>query len=72
MSPPSSCLNETSALIVVMVKYATDAEKVVSWKIEELLYKWSDLIADWSAWEEEEDIAVFEAIREIISLQVTL
>ena len=55
-----------------MVKYATEAEKVGNWKIEELLYTWSDLVADWSAWEEEEDIAVFEAIKEIISLQVII
>ena len=72
VSPPSSCLNDISTLIVMMVKYATEAEKVGTWKIEELLHTWSDLVADWSAWEEEEDIAVFEAIKEIISLQVII
>lgn len=69
LSPPSSCLNDSSLLLVVMLKYVTVTDLVVKWRIEELLHAWADLIADWSAWEEEEDLAVFDAIKEIISLQ---
>eukprot|EP00250_Pteridium_aquilinum_P033256 c5372_g1_i1 orf=217-3513(+) len=69
LSPPSSCLNDASALLVVMLKYAKEADLIVKWRIEEILRAWSDLIAEWSAWEEEEDLAVFDAIKEIVLLQ---
>ncbi|MCO5600947.1 hypothetical protein L7F22_055064 [Adiantum nelumboides] len=69
LSPPSSSLNDASALLVVMIKYAKEPDFVVKWKVEEILQTWSDLIAKWSAWEEEEDLAVFDAIKEIVSLQ---
>lgn len=66
--PPPSCLNEASVLICSILKYANEPESVIRHKIEALLQVWADLIAEWSAWEEDEDLAVFEAIQEAIIL----
>lgn len=66
--PPPSCLNEASVLICSILKYANEPELVTIHKIEALLQVWADLIAEWSAWEEDEDLAVFEAIHEAIIL----
>lgn len=66
--PPPSCLNEASVLICLILKYANEPESVIKHKIEALLQVWADLIAEWSAWEEDEDLAVFEAIQEAIIL----
>lgn len=66
--PPPSCLNEASVLICLILKYADEPESVIKHKIEALLQVWADLIAEWSAWEEDEDLAVFEAIQEAIIL----
>jgi hypothetical protein len=68
--PPPSCLNEASVLICSILKYANEPESVIRHKIEALLQVWADLIAEWSAWEEDEDLAVFEAIQEAIILNV--
>ncbi|KAH7292282.1 hypothetical protein KP509_29G060400 [Ceratopteris richardii] len=69
LSPPPSCLNDASALVAVMCKYVNESDLILKWKIEEILQAWSDLIAEWSAWDEEEDLAVFDAMKEIILLQ---
>lgn len=39
-------------------------------KIEALLQVWANLVADWNAWEEEEDESVFDSIEEAVALQV--
>jgi len=39
-------------------------------KIEALLQVWANLVADWIAWEEEEDEPVFDSIEEGVALQV--
>lgn len=66
--PPPSCLNEASVLLCLVLKYAHEPQVVTNLKVESVLQVWADLIAEWSAWEEEEDLAVFEAIEEAIAL----
>eukprot|EP01018_Ginkgo_biloba_P009463 Gb_12572 [translate_table: standard] len=66
--PPPSCLNDASVLLCSVMKYAMEPESVTGLKIEPLLQVWADLIAEWSAWEEEEDLSVFEAIQDAITL----
>jgi hypothetical protein len=38
--------------------------------LEALLQVWANLVADWNAWEEEEDESVFDSIEEAVALQV--
>ncbi|KAH9325798.1 hypothetical protein KI387_005976, partial [Taxus chinensis] len=65
--PPASCLNEASVLLCSVLKYINNSDLITRLKVEGLLEIWADLIAEWSAWEEEEDLAVFEAIEEAIA-----
>ncbi|KAE8683377.1 1-cysteine peroxiredoxin 1 [Hibiscus syriacus] len=45
-----------------------DGNVVRELKLSELLPVWADLIADWHAWEESEDLSVFDCIKEVVSL----
>eukprot|EP00252_Welwitschia_mirabilis_P026873 TRINITY_DN8982_c0_g1_i1.p1 TRINITY_DN8982_c0_g1~~TRINITY_DN8982_c0_g1_i1.p1 ORF type:complete len:655 (-),score=197.07 TRINITY_DN8982_c0_g1_i1:231-2138(-) len=66
--PPPSSLNDASVLLRLLMKYTTDQECFTRYKVQALLQVWADLIAEWKAWEEEEDIAVFEAIHQASTL----
>lgn len=37
-------------------------------KVMELLSVWADLVAEWHAWEESEDLSIFDCIKEVINL----
>lgn len=41
---------------------------ITEFKLSELLSVWADVIADWHAWEESEDLSVFDCIKEAINL----
>lgn len=41
---------------------------IVELKLSELLLVWADLIAEWHAWEETEDLSVFDCIKEVVTL----
>ncbi|CAI5511663.1 unnamed protein product, partial [Closterium sp. Naga37s-1] len=45
------------------------AALVVQWGVVPLLHKWVDLVAEWTAWEEDEDEAVFQTIDSLLLLQ---
>ncbi|KAL3688773.1 hypothetical protein R1sor_015082 [Riccia sorocarpa] len=68
-SPPSMCLNDLSLVLAVVLKYTGSSKKVEALKIEALLQVWAELVAPWKAWEEKQDMAVFDVIDEAISLQ---
>ncbi|CAL9114888.1 unnamed protein product [Musa textilis] len=68
-SPPPSCLDDTSTLLGLILKFATKMNEIEELKIPELLAVWSDLISDWHGWEEMEDLAVFDCIQEAVNLQ---
>lgn len=42
---------------------------ILELKLSELLLIWADLIADWQALEESEDMCIFECIKEVVRLQ---
>lgn len=46
----------------------TGSNVILELKVPELLLVWADLIADWHAWEESEDMSVFECIKEVVCL----
>jgi hypothetical protein len=68
-TPPPSCLSDASVLLAATLRYTPDSTAATSMKVEPLLQVWANLVADWNAWEEEEDEAVFDSIEEAVALQ---
>lgn len=64
------CLHDLSVVLAAVLKYTDSPQGVESLKIEALLQAWAELVALWKAWEEKQDMAVFEVIDEALSLQV--
>ncbi|KAK8954694.1 hypothetical protein KSP39_PZI001620 [Platanthera zijinensis] len=67
--PPPSCIPDASTLLAFVMRFVTQTDEVTALKITELLAVWSTLIADWDSWEEMEDQAIFNSIREAVNLQ---
>ncbi|XP_058076603.1 uncharacterized protein LOC131225158 isoform X2 [Magnolia sinica] len=66
--PPPSCIDEASVLLGSIMRFIVLIDEVTELKIAELLVVWADLIADWHAWEEVEDLAIFDSIQEVVNL----
>ncbi|CAN6548395.1 unnamed protein product [Malus baccata var. baccata] len=66
--PPSSCLDYASTLLRSIMLSVTESNAILELKVSELLLVWADLIANWHAWEESEDMSIFECIKEAVSL----
>ncbi|PPS16878.1 hypothetical protein GOBAR_AA03686 [Gossypium barbadense] len=67
-SPPASCIDHSSTLLRSIILSVTGSSVIVELKLSELLLVWADMISDWHAWEESEDMAVFDCIKEVVSL----
>lgn len=67
-SPPPSCIDHSSTLLRSIILSVTGANVIVELKLSELLLVWADLISDWHAWEETEDMSVFDCMKEVVSL----
>ncbi|KAJ0980544.1 hypothetical protein J5N97_008799 [Dioscorea zingiberensis] len=67
-SPSPSCVNDASALLGFVMRFIVTTNEVSELKITELLAVWAELIAEWHAWEEMEDLAIFNCVREAIDL----
>ena len=70
VTPPPSCLCDASVLLAAILRYTQDSTAAASMKIEALVQVWANLVADWNAWEEDEDESVFDSIEEAVALQV--
>ncbi|KAJ6798788.1 importin beta-like SAD2-like protein isoform X1 [Iris pallida] len=66
--PPPSCVDDASQLLGFVMRFVTSMDEAVELKLTQLLVVWADLIADWDAWEEMEDLAVFSSIQAAINL----
>ncbi|KAK1293431.1 hypothetical protein QJS10_CPB17g00921 [Acorus calamus] len=66
--PPPSCLDDASVVLEFIIQFVTEMDDVKQLKIAELLLVWADMISDWDAWEEVEDIAIFHCIQEAVHL----
>ncbi|RZC88230.1 hypothetical protein C5167_016031 [Papaver somniferum] len=51
-----------------IVRSVDKSNTVLDLKVSELLKVWAGVIADWHAWEELEDLSIFECISEVINL----
>lgn len=67
-SPPSSCIEDLSTLLQSVVLSIDGNQMIQELKVSELLSVWAELIAEWHAWEESEDLSIFEVIKEIVNL----
>lgn len=68
LEAPSSCIDDSSTLLRSIIRYITTYNELLELKVSELLVVWSDLIANWHAWEEMEDLSIFECIKEVVNL----
>ncbi|KAK9289104.1 hypothetical protein L1049_017576 [Liquidambar formosana] len=68
VSPPPSCIDDSSTLLRYIVRSVTGNNVILELKVSELLLVWADLIADWHAWEESEDLSIFDCIKEVVNL----
>lgn len=66
--PAPSCINDASILLRSIMRSVTEANEVLDLKVAELLTVWANLIADWHAWEELEDLSIFDCIKEAVYL----
>lgn len=66
---PPSCIDDASTLLRSVMLSVTGQEMIRDMKVIELLSTWSGLIADWCAWDESEDLSVFDCIQEAVRLQ---
>ncbi|GAV71639.1 hypothetical protein CFOL_v3_15129 [Cephalotus follicularis] len=68
VSPPTSCIDNSSTLLQSIMLSVTGTKDILELKVAELLMVWADLIAEWHAWEESEDLSLFDCIKEVVSL----
>ncbi|XP_052204789.1 uncharacterized protein LOC127809769 isoform X3 [Diospyros lotus] len=66
--PSPSCIEDSSACLRFIIQSVTSSNEVLMLKVSELALVWADLIASWNAWEETEDLSIFNCIKDIISL----
>lgn len=62
------CLDDSSTLLRSVMLSVTGSNVIQQLKLSELLLVWADLIAGWHAWEESEDLSVFDCIKEVVGL----
>ncbi|KAF3456470.1 hypothetical protein FNV43_RR01120 [Rhamnella rubrinervis] len=64
-----SFIDNASTLLLSIMLSVSERNIILELKLSDLLLVWADLIADWQAWEESEDMCIFECIKEVVSLQ---
>ncbi|KAF8017772.1 hypothetical protein BT93_H2847 [Corymbia citriodora subsp. variegata] len=67
-SVPPSCIDHASTLLRSIMLSVTEINSILELKVSELLLVWAHLVADWHAWEESEDLSVFDCIKEVVRL----
>lgn len=67
-SPTSSCIEDLSTLLLSVMLCIDGNHMIQELKISELLSAWAEMIAEWHAWEESEDLSIFDVIKEIVKL----
>ncbi|XP_050216139.1 importin beta-like SAD2 homolog isoform X2 [Mercurialis annua] len=68
VSPTPTCMDDLSTLLRSVIVSVTGSDVMLQLKLSELILAWADLIADWHAWEESEDLSIFDCIREVVNL----
>lgn len=66
--PPPSCIDDSSTLLRSIMLSVRDTDSIKELRLSDLLSVWADLIAEWHAWEETEDLSVFDCIKDVVNL----
>ncbi|XP_021751943.1 uncharacterized protein LOC110717528 [Chenopodium quinoa] len=69
---PHSCIDDASTMLWFIIRSSTNNDALLELKVSELLLAWTEIIADWHSWEEVEDLAVFDCIKEVVNLETNL
>ncbi|XP_048497236.1 uncharacterized protein LOC104889132 isoform X2 [Beta vulgaris subsp. vulgaris] len=69
---PQSCIDDASSMLCFIIQSSTSNDVLLELKVSDLLSVWAELIADWHGWEEAEDLAIFDCIKEVVSLEKNL
>ncbi|KAK7388057.1 hypothetical protein VNO78_22860 [Psophocarpus tetragonolobus] len=67
-APPSSCIEDLSTLLQSVLLSIDGNNMIQELNVSELLSVWAEMIAEWHAWEESEDLSIFDVIKEITNL----
>ncbi|CAK8563851.1 unnamed protein product [Lathyrus sativus] len=67
----SSCIEDLSTLLRSVMLSIDSSHLIQELKVSELLPVWAEMIAEWHAWEESEDLSIFDVIKEIVNLDRT-
>ncbi|KAG9459904.1 hypothetical protein H6P81_004412 [Aristolochia fimbriata] len=67
--PPPSGIDDASVLLGSILRYTIRFDAALDSRISDILLVWTDLIADWHAWEEMEDLSIFDSILDVVNLQ---
>ncbi|MED6120292.1 hypothetical protein PIB30_019443 [Stylosanthes scabra] len=67
-SPPSSCIEDFSTLLKSVILSVNGNDMIEELKVSELLSVWAEMIAEWHAWEESEDLSIFDVVKEVVTL----
>ncbi|KAK9725349.1 hypothetical protein RND81_05G137800 [Saponaria officinalis] len=70
-SSSESCIDDASTLLWFIMRSTTDSNSVMELKVPELLSVWARLIANWHGWEEVEGLAIFDCIKEVVTMSMT-
>ncbi|KAH9624051.1 hypothetical protein KSS87_019120 [Heliosperma pusillum] len=68
---PESCIDDTSVLLWFIMRSISDSDTIMELKVPGLLSVWAGVIADWHGWEEVDDLAIFDCIKEVVTLSRT-
>ncbi|XP_027330151.1 importin beta-like SAD2 isoform X2 [Abrus precatorius] len=66
--PPSSCIEDLTTLLQSVILSVDGNHMIEELKVSELLLVWAEMVAEWHAWEESEDLSIFDVIKEIVNL----
>ncbi|XP_068662047.1 importin beta-like SAD2 homolog isoform X2 [Aristolochia californica] len=66
--PTPSGIDDASVLLGSVLRYTVRTAAALDSRISDLLVVWADLIADWHAWEEMEDLSIFDLILDVVNL----
>ncbi|KAK6930334.1 Importin-beta, N-terminal domain [Dillenia turbinata] len=66
--PSQSSMDDLSTLLCSIMRSVTERSMISELKLSELLVIWANVIAEWHAWEELEDLSIFDCIKEVVNL----
>ncbi|KAF5464846.1 hypothetical protein F2P56_014895 [Juglans regia] len=67
-SNTASCIDDSSTLLLSIMLSVSGSNVLLELKVSELLLVWANLIADCYAWDESENLSIFDCIKDVVNL----